>query len=182
MQITHPSTIYPDQHKCESLLQSSICKSCLCPWKGVSGIRITKLGNSELLGNPKAGYIFPHPISCSNFSPFHSPSRMSQEYPDDPPTSPLSRALEEPNYFILQNMMDTDVSNIPPLNSMPPPSLLLDRMGIEAVESPLALNHLPIVLSPLTITSNSLPVISTPLPIQMPTIPPSKNILTDLLQ
>src|SRR5260221_2693416 len=127
--------IYPDQHEHKSLPQSSICKSCLCPWKVVSGIRITKFGNSELLGNPEAGYIFPCPISHSNFSPFHSPLRMSQEYPDDPLTSPLSRALEEPNYFILQNMMDMDMSNVPPSNLMPPPSLLLDRMGIEAVKS-----------------------------------------------
>src|SRR5260370_31247996 len=102
---THPLTIYPDQHECKSLPQSSICNPCLHLWKVISGIRITKFGNLELLGNPKAGYIFPHPILCSNFSPFHSPSRMSQDYPDNPPTSPSSRALEEPNYFILQNMM-----------------------------------------------------------------------------
>ena len=173
--------ICPDQHECGSLPQSSTCESCLCPWKVASGIRITQFGNSELLGNPEAGYIFPCPISHSNFSPFHSPLRMSQEYPDDPLTSPLSRALEEPNYFILQNMMDMDMSNVPPSNLMPPPSLLLDRMGIEAVKSPLTSNHLPVVLSPLTVTSNPLPVISTPLPIQTPTIPPSKNILVDLL-
>ncbi len=144
--------IYPDQHGHESLPQSSVCNSCLHLWEVVSGIRITKFGNLELLGNPKAGYIFPCPISHSNFSPFHSPLRMSQDYPDNPPTSPLSRALEEPDYFIPQNMMDTDMSNIPPSNSMPPLSLLLDGMGIKAVKSPLA--------------SNSLPVASTPLPIR----------------
>src|SRR5258708_6641891 len=105
---------------------------------------------------------------------------MSQQQ-QDPPISPSPRAMDKPNYFVLQTMMDMDVSNHPPMITTPPLSLLLDKTGIESVESPLASSHLPDISN--SIILNSFPDASNPPPpIQMPPMASFDNILAGLLQ
>ena len=86
--------------------------------------------------------IYSHVWSCVWIS-LHStpPQKMSQQQ-QDPPISPSPRAMDKPDYFILQTMMDMDISNHPPMITTPPLSLLLDKTGIESVKSPLASSHL----------------------------------------
>src|SRR5258708_10978013 len=97
----------------------------------------------------------------------------------DPPISPLPRAMDKPDYFILQTMMDMDISNHPPSITTPPPSLLLDETGIESVKSPLTSSHLPNVSN--SIILNSFPDVLNPPPIQMPSMALFDNILARLL-
>src|SRR5258708_21217344 len=128
---------------------------------------------------PKHG-IYSHIRSCIQIS-LHStpPQKMSQQQ-QDPPISPSPRAMDEPDYFILQTMMDTDISNHPPLITTPPVCLLLDKTGIESVESPLYSSHLPNISN--SIIPNSFPDMSNPSPIQTPSMALFDNILVGLLR
>ena len=104
---------------------------------------------------------------------------MSQQQ-QDPPISPLPRAMDKPDYFVLQTMMDMDISNHPPMITTPPPSLLLDETGIESVESPLTSSHLPDISS--SIILNSFPdMLNLPPPVQTPPMVLFDNILAGLL-
>ena len=88
--------------------------------------------------------------------------------------------MDEPDYFVLQTMMDMDVSNHPPMITTPPLSLLLDETGIESVKSPLTSSHLPDVSN--SIVLNSFPdALNLPPPIQMPPMASFDNILAGLL-
>ncbi len=105
---------------------------------------------------------------------------MSQQQ-QDPPISPSPRAMDKPDYFILQTMMDMDISNHPPMITTPPPSLLLDETGIKSVESHLTSSHLPDISN--SIVLNSFPdMLNLPPPIQMPSMASFDNILAGLLQ
>src|SRR6266436_9441131 len=79
--------------------------------------------------------IYSHVQSHIRISLHSTPPRKMSQQQQDPPISPSPRAMDEPDYFILQTMMDTDISNHPPLITTPPLSLLLDKTGIESVES-----------------------------------------------